>query len=644
MLFCILGLCGFSLTLSANELVFDPLLTINDSQQGRELVELYFQAENSPDNTFNTITSMNTSGVFDNNVFYTAVYYRILHNIAVAKSDLDAASQSAEKLFEYGQSQQLDWILAEGLTLKGILAARQGESKQAFDYIEQAIVICESIHYERLLARALNTRGILHSRNLDYEASLSDYQKAISLLDDSNQHHFLGRIYSNISVVYSRLKDWRNAIEYNQKAAELLLKDDNISYELLVVLYSNASNLMLQVNDIAAATDFSHKSTVAARQSDNVQLIVNALWTEAELLLQQQQMSQAEPIILECLSLAHEALDPLASKQCLYGLSEVRFSQKNYEQATEYANQLLLDFEDINNQDWLLKTHQLLAQIYQETAQYPEALAHLTTYYEGTQRQLFDTREKQIYELQVKFDAQLQDEKIALLTAENNLKAATLEKKELQEKLWILVFSGLTIGIALLIHRYTSNKKRISTLRSTNKNLYMQSNKDPLTGLYNRRFVNNFVEHKITKTGVEYYSVLILDCDLFKKINDTHGHDAGDEVLMACATRLQNRIRANDVLARWGGEEFLILLALESDELQQHILERFNQVIADTPVEYSGHSLKVTISIGATKPILSSELVQHWQHYLTLADSALYQAKSHGRNCAFIDGAIIEAS
>ena len=592
MLFLTSLLYGLSLPLSADERVFDPLLTINDSKQGRKLVDLYFQSESAPDETSSAVEKMHASGVFEGNVFYTAIYYRIIHNIALAQSDIDAASRSAEQLFQYGQKQQIEWIIAEGLTLKGILAARKGEGERAFDYIEQAITICESIHYERLLARALNSRGVLHSRNLEYELSLSDYQRAILLLGDSNQYYFLGRIYSNISVVYSRLKDWPNAIEYNQKAAELLLKNDNISYELLVILYSNASNMMLQTNDINAATEYSHKSTVAARQSQNTQLIVNALWTEAELLLQQKAFNEAESIIFECLTLAEGVLDPLASKQCLYGLSQVRLEQGKLVQATTYANDALQGFKAINNQEWLLKSHRLLAGIYQHTAQYPQAIEHLINYYEGTQAQLFDKREEQMYELQIKFDAQLQNEKIALLTAENNLKAATLDKKELQEKLWILLFGALSIGLAFLIHRYLTNEKRMTNLRSTNKNLYMQSNKDPLTNLYNRRFLENFVAQKVTHTGVEFYSVLILDCDLFKNINDTYGHEAGDKVLKTCAQRLQNSIRGNDVLARWGGEEFVILLALDSDELQQHILNRFNDIIAKEAVQYGEHRVK----------------------------------------------------
>ncbi|MEZ9141979.1 MULTISPECIES: diguanylate cyclase [unclassified Shewanella] len=628
--------CTLAVNSKADEVVFDPLETIYNSQQGRELVELYYQADAEPEKVEAELEVLNNQGAIDENPYYKAIYYRIKHNIILGRTDIEQAEVIAKAMYQYGQDVDQQWVVAEALTLKGILAARQGEGDKAKRLIDQAIELASQLNYHRLWARALNARGVLHSRDLQYEASLNDYHQAISLLLNIKYNNFLSKVYSNISVVYSRVKDWPNAIKYNELATDLYINSGAASFEHLVVLYSNASHIMLQVNDIEAATDFSQKSTAVARKSNNAQLVVNALWTQGELLINQQRYLEAESIVMECIELSAGMYDPLARNQCLYGLSQVRLYQQNFEDAETNALQALAGFTEINNQDFSLSVHQLLANLYQQTERFPQAITHLIAYYEGRKKQLFDKREEQIFELQMKFDTQLQEEKIALLTAENELAAATLEKKGLQEKLWMLVLGISFIGLVFLIHRYVTHEKRIKHLSSTNKNLFMQSNKDPLTGLHNRRYLENFVEHKAIRSQVSYYSVLMLDCDKFKNVNDTYGHEVGDEVLKTCAERLQSCIRGKDILARWGGEEFMVLLALESAELQPQVLKRFNNVIAEQPMKIAELELSVSISIGATMPVAANELVKGWLHYKTMADVALYQAKGQGRNCAVI--------
>ncbi|WP_076538827.1 tetratricopeptide repeat protein [Shewanella sp. UCD-KL21] len=97
--------------------------------------------------------------------------------------------------------------MAEGLTIKGTLAARKSEGKKALRLIEQAISLAEQLHYDRLLARALNIRGIIHSRSLAYELAIEDYQRAIKLAGTTNNSDFVFKLYSNISVLYSMVED-----------------------------------------------------------------------------------------------------------------------------------------------------------------------------------------------------------------------------------------------------------------------------------------------------------------------------------------------------------------------------------------------------------------------------------------------------
>jgi two-component system, cell cycle response regulator len=148
---------------------------------------------------------------------------------------------------------------------------------------------------------------------------------------------------------------------------------------------------------------------------------------------------------------------------------------------------------------------------------------------------------------------------------------------------------------------------------------------DPLTGLRNRRYVVRHLEGLLRGDSA---AVLLVDVDRFKRINDTHGHAAGDAALRAVAERLKAHLRAADVVARYGGEEFLVVLAGAVPDYALAAAERLRQVLAQDPVAVEGALLSVTASIGvAVAPQGTSS-----QAATAAADAALYRAKAAGRN------------
>jgi len=157
---------------------------------------------------------------------------------------------------------------------------------------------------------------------------------------------------------------------------------------------------------------------------------------------------------------------------------------------------------------------------------------------------------------------------------------------------------------------------------------------DPLTGINNRRFFDQRVEEEVTlahrnKTSL---SCLFIDLDHFKNINDNHGHQAGDTILKEVAQRLADIMRATDVLARFGGEEFVILLANTNRSLAYDIAERIRITIAETPFHLSTrNTLSITLSIGLAMIDLSST-INTTKQLLSAADQAVYAAKVAGRN------------
>ncbi|NOX75064.1 MAG: diguanylate cyclase [Gammaproteobacteria bacterium] len=172
-------------------------------------------------------------------------------------------------------------------------------------------------------------------------------------------------------------------------------------------------------------------------------------------------------------------------------------------------------------------------------------------------------------------------------------------------------------------------------LQELTEKLREMSNRDGLTQLFNRRYIeeNLDMEFQRAKRYKHPLSVILSDIDFFKKVNDTHGHLAGDEVLRIVSQRLQNGLRNVDVLGRYGGEEFMVVLPDTSLEGARVLAERLRQAVEETPIEAEGASLNVTVSLGITE---LREATAGYQQLIAEADTGLYQSKENGRNCVTI--------
>jgi diguanylate cyclase (GGDEF)-like protein len=170
--------------------------------------------------------------------------------------------------------------------------------------------------------------------------------------------------------------------------------------------------------------------------------------------------------------------------------------------------------------------------------------------------------------------------------------------------------------------------------------------RDQLTGLLNRRALHDIFELEISraKRNKHTFSVILLDIDHFKVLNDTYGHDYGDLVLQKIAQALQNSVRKMDKVSRWGGEEFLVFLP-ETNQVQAMILaEKIRQVISEIPLHYpmqqqtasdstkqqQAQIVQVTVSLG----IGEYEFQDNYKDTVKKADLGLYKAKEQGRNNA----------
>jgi diguanylate cyclase (GGDEF)-like protein len=154
---------------------------------------------------------------------------------------------------------------------------------------------------------------------------------------------------------------------------------------------------------------------------------------------------------------------------------------------------------------------------------------------------------------------------------------------------------------------------------------------DELTGLVNRRTMAEQLrqqEHRCNEQH-EQYSVILCDIDLFKNINDTYGHEVGDKVLTGVATILKNNLREFDMVARWGGEEFLVMLPRTNIEGATQAADKLHKAINEYQISHEDVVLKPTLSFG----VACGDADIHFDECVRQADRRLYKAKHLGRNC-----------
>lgn len=218
---------------------------------------------------------------------------------------------------------------------------------------------------------------------------------------------------------------------------------------------------------------------------------------------------------------------------------------------------------------------------------------------------------------------------------------------------WVMpvLFGALTLTglIALIAARFHGLNRHLAAteakLRTANEilsanlaeihalhiNLQDQAMRDPLTGLYNRRYLDEMLQREVTRARRENYpvSLAMIDLDHFKRVNDTYGHQTGDRLLQLLGAMLQAKARDTDIPCRYGGEEFVLLLPGLSQTIARERAEQWLEAFSALATEHGGREIRTTLSIGlATYPDHATGA----EDLIACADRALYQAKNAGRN------------
>lgn len=228
-----------------------------------------------------------------------------------------------------------------------------------------------------------------------------------------------------------------------------------------------------------------------------------------------------------------------------------------------------------------------------------------------------------VAEIQARFDSDSQAREIELLRSAGEIQALQLQRQRLV--LGVVALAGLLLAVLAAV-----SYRRLTVGRRVARELKRVAGTDAVTGLANRRAMLERLDEALAhahQTG-QSLTLVMADVDHFKAINDRHGHDAGDTVLVAIGERLAATLRSQDTLARWGGEEFLLLLPGTGLQAGQAIAERLRRAISAAPFTVAGESVALTITQGlaTARPGMDA------QSLIKAADQALYEGKRRGRD------------
>ncbi|WEM43585.1 diguanylate cyclase [Photobacterium sp. DA100] len=563
-----------------------------------------------------------------------ALYWLARYNIeqAEGRTEIDIAF-FIEQLELIAKRSGEAWIHAEIMFLDALALMEQREYALAQVKLESVKLSAEQMGYQILLARSLKWLANIDVERSNYHEALDKYQQAYEIFSARSDDQQLARLLSNISSVYINMEEWDIASQYSQRAFERYGKSALNNAYIAAILHINAGVIDKFLGNEAQRKFHVDKAVKLSAKTRSIRIKTIALVNLSAYYLDRGDEPAAMNAAERCLSMARRfgGKNGITVANCHESLSEAFYSSQRTEQALYYAKMALSVYEANHFQHRMIYLYELMAKIYESVGDYQQALAYYKKYSDLGKSYLFDIRRKELFDMQERYDTHVKEKEIQLLKAENALTNSRLAEKKASENMLKLGTALIIILLYWLYRRYSMLNKDKQVLERSNAQLVTQSNKDPLTMLHNRRFLERWLKEPPVADYCHGGLVVVIDIDHFKQFNDHYGHNVGDEVLVEMAKRLKSVVRHQDVVVRWGGEEFIMVVACRESE-SERLLQRILRQITGTEFMLSCGDYPVTVSMGGIFTPSAKQLSQDWVSLLIEADRALYQVKASGRN------------
>jgi diguanylate cyclase (GGDEF)-like protein len=487
--------------------------------------------------------------------------------------------------------------------------------------------------------------GQFHVMTGEYKEGLAKFRLTMQLVKESSVFSDVKKLkkisdaLSYIGNTYYILGDYKNAIKYNERAIE---SASNTSDPIYMVVYKhNIASSHLELSEWQEALNMATLASQQAKETNR-----NIYFAKSNEVIARAQHGLGKSV--QAIKTIHTSIDTYKKHnytqkvvEALAYEAEFHISLGHWGDARNKIIEAHSILDNSKNQAKptiaLFKSSFLIEEHNNDAA---KALFYQKELIRLKDEDFANKKEQDIQRLMLNFELDLTEEKSLRLEQENKLKSAIIEKNQSKNRFLMSVITGTIIMLILLLYvsiRERSLKLKMSRLAMT----------DDLTGCPNRRnamyqaklMLNNQVNKK------DSMIIAILDVDNFKIINDTYGHDIGDKVLQNLTLIMIDALRETDVMGRYGGEEFIILLPNAGEKEIRMVFLRIQSALKQHVCEYHGETiaLPITVSIGAA--IVShvpDELAEKEQKLLLhniikKADNKTYEAKGEGKDQLKLD-------
>lgn len=504
---------------------------------------------------------------------------------------------------------------------------KAGDSVGAVDALEALAAAGEyEIEDVDAAVRGLDSAGAMLQRIGEPSRAAEVHALALERANDAGMDsHRIGPLV-NHAILLSRLGDEARASEHAAEA--LVLMDATGHRQSEPRLRHLLGSLALRRGDAAgAAAEFAHGLRLA-QEDDNPNVAAFLMMGLASAHRAQGEHVIARDLLQEGLAQVDPEVDRDAAVRLRLALAEIHAVLGEHEAALRLAESAAALADDGALGHSLLQAHRVLAEVHERAGRTEAALASLKRFSELNTRFLGEQNLERIGRLEAMRHNQMDRQRIEYLEQANRVQALELERAQTRRSITLGVTAALVAGGLLVIWLQQRMNRRLRVISAT----------DTLTGLRNRYYLRRRMDQarqSLEPSDPRRRSVaLLLDVDHFKQVNDTYGHDVGDRALCEVAERLQRLCRAEDDLARWGGEEFLLIARDLGFEDACALARRLVAAIAERPMQLQdGTTVPLAISVGlAPYPFFEDRAQAAWEPSIKLADAALYGIKRAGRN------------
>ncbi|MFV1468501.1 MULTISPECIES: diguanylate cyclase domain-containing protein [Idiomarina] len=558
------------------------------------------------------------------------------------EGETELAFEKLDELLALAENSEISDVKAEAQATRVEILQMEGKYGEAFLLLNDVEIPLSNSRMPRVRYYGHNLISRIYADWNRYDDALRHLLLAQGAVNETNNERTPIRqqyLDYSIAIIQSELKNWEGSLKTINKAIQSA-KQNELEYDL-PDFYLHKSYIEAEMDEREASLVSLRKAYQAAVKDEREYLLPVILNNYGDHYMSEKKWEEARSHLREALELAEEVEDIWMAQTIHFNLGFIDVHQGNTEAGLEEMREAVEFYreEDIKTEvEGLLGE---LAEAYELAGQHQKQAETLKQQMELMEELYQSDQQQNLANLQQLYESKDKEQQIELLERQNELKQQLLEINEQRNLIWLLLGIVAVFAALFVFLMYRKARRANLRLKEANNLLADQSRRDPLTGLWNRRALQEEMEARKQhgerrEAAAHSDGLILLDIDFFKRINDKYGHAAGDKVLIEISQRLQKECRASDKLIRWGGEEFLFLVRNVSSADLEEMSERILKAIAKEPIAYEGQEIFVTTTIGFIR-LPFADIPEHemdWEKVLQVADMALYTGKAHGRNRA----------